>query len=601
MKTLKLFNAVVSKDEKSTSKVFISDDGYIIEPGAVWAKDRIVSFYEAQKLSGEDLNKTFHKSWAKIKNSSRFELLIEQIRHYISTYGSNFQDEVYIPNEVLDVPDVKLTYKVVKAYTKEELIGKCLDVLSSGIALKEETIDDVLSVLTDELSYVFTGNENIRNKEAVIKIADLYGVLPSNTMEFFRYIIYRATGDSLLIKSRGLIERIKSSTYNPGPQFTKFGEEKLAEIFNRFKPLFLAFKTKCPKTINRISKLSKKHHKPMVTNPLSLVTSERLTDKEIHWLDNATPYAIFKAMAACLSRINGQDTFVYRIRNGKSYAPIGQTTDSNRSLLEYNYAFMRDYLKNRFSFEGLSIYVPEGVEYALPTSEKMYVGNVPTGTRFFGESLAVGMYWENKWGARDLDLSGINVGGKVGWNAAYHTLDLSYSGDITNAPDGAVEYLHAGRNLMNPTIAKINVYSGSDTSGYNIIVGKGHNINRDYMMDPNNLMLSVKTECIEKQMLLGIIIPATKGQSFILLNFGAGAYRVSRYGTMSDHYLNALYQQWRSPLSFNTVARDLGAVFVDSKEEANLDLSLDNLEKDTFTRLFTENSPVRNFAGKLSQ
>jgi len=43
-----------------------------------------------------------------------------------------------------------------------------------------------------------------------------------------------------------------------------------AEIFNRFKPLFLAFKTKCPKTINKISKLSKTYHKPLVSNHFKL-------------------------------------------------------------------------------------------------------------------------------------------------------------------------------------------------------------------------------------------------------------------------------------------------------------------------------------------
>ena len=33
---------------------------------------------------------------------------MEQISHYISTYGSGFEDEIYIPNEVLEVPNLKL-------------------------------------------------------------------------------------------------------------------------------------------------------------------------------------------------------------------------------------------------------------------------------------------------------------------------------------------------------------------------------------------------------------------------------------------------------------------------------------------------------------
>jgi hypothetical protein len=160
------------------------NDGYIIQPEAVWAANKIVDFYEAQKLNGKELNKTFHKSFEKVRNSSRFELYVEQIRHYISTYGSNFQDEIYIPDEVLKIPKLKLTYKIIPGISKEDMVERCLNTLRSGIALTEETINDLLSVLTDELNYNFTGNEGIKNKEAIIKIADLYGVLPTNTMEF---------------------------------------------------------------------------------------------------------------------------------------------------------------------------------------------------------------------------------------------------------------------------------------------------------------------------------------------------------------------------------------------------------------------------------
>ena len=68
MNTLKLFNAVIAKE--STENPFISEEGFIIESCALWAKDRILEFYLREKLDGNDLNKTFHKSWAKIKNSS---------------------------------------------------------------------------------------------------------------------------------------------------------------------------------------------------------------------------------------------------------------------------------------------------------------------------------------------------------------------------------------------------------------------------------------------------------------------------------------------------------------------------------------------------
>lgn len=585
MKTLKLFNAVIAKT--STESPFVSKEGYVIEPNALWAKREIAKFYKKEKLDGYGLNKTLHKSWLKIKSSTRENLFMEQIKHYISTYGSNFQNEVYIPEEVLNIPELKVVFKVVKAYTKEELTLKYLELLQSGMALKEETINDILSVLVDELKYSFTGSENIKNKEATIKIADMYGVLPPDTLEFFRYIIYRATGESLLIKSNEAIEAIKASNFNPAVQFEQFGLEKLAEIFNRFKPLFLAFKSKCSKTINRISKLSKKHHKPLVANPLNYVTSMVITEEDTHWLDNATPFALFKAISACYSRMKGQDTFVYRIRSGKSFVK----KSGFKNVVWTNYYFLENYLKTRFDLSGKTFFVPHDVQYALPTSEKMYVGNIPTGTKFYGEKLAVGVYWENAWGARDLDLSGLNIGGKIGWNSSYNQGhgNLMYSGDITNAPNGALEYLYANRGLKVPTLIKNNVYSGSTHCDYKIIIGKGNSVNYAYMMNPNQLFAEVKCQSIQRQTILGMLLPERKRQCFVLLNFGAGQARVSGNSEVSTLATQALYQQWSNPLLLDEVIEILGGKIIDFKDEANYNLSLDKLEKDTFIKLFIEN------------
>jgi len=582
MKTLELFNAVVAKPDKGTTPV-VSEDGFIIDPSAVWAKDRILAFYAKQKLSGNELNKTFHKSFEKVRSSSRFDLFMEQIRHYASTYGSGFKDEVYIPDEVLDVPDLKLTFKVVQALPANELVEKCLNMLRSGIALKEETIDTLLSVLVDELDYTFTGKEGIRNKEAIVKIADTYGVIPDDTMEFFRYVIYRATGETLLIKNHAAIKKIKESGFNPTAQFRKHGLDRLATIFNRFKPLFLAFKSQAPKAVNKISKLSKKYHRPVPSNALNEVTQRMLTDDDLHWLDNATPFALFKAMSAVYNRMQGQSTFCYRVRNGKSFVKEG--VQSKTLDMMQNFQFLLNYLKTRIDLTGQKFFLPEDVEYALPTSEKMFVGNIPVGTKFLGEKLAVGFYWENGWGANDLDLSALNVGGnKIGWNRGYSNSSLTYSGDITSAPNGAVEYMHCGEGTDEPWLIKNNVYSGDEDCGYKIIIGHGSDVSKKYMMDPNNLLAEIKTEAVQKQMILGFLLPEKNDkQSFVLLNFGAGHARVSARGGLG---VVALKEEFSNPLDFLTVIDALGAEIVDKPEDADHDLSLSELDKDSFTKLF---------------
>lgn len=585
MKTLKLFNAVLKYD--SDESTYISRDGYVIEPGALWAKDQIVKYYRENKLDGYGLNKTFHKSWRKIFKSNREDLLMHQIRHYVSTYGSKHQADIYIPNELLQVPNAELKFRLVKAYTKQQLITKSLGLLQSGIALKEETINDILSVLTDQLSYTFTGEEGIKNKEAIVKIADLYGVLPSDTLEFFRYIIYRTTGDSLLIKSPEAIELIKASNYNPAVQFDRFGLVKLAEIFNRFKPLFLAYKSKCPKTINKISKLSKRYHKPLVTNPLNRATNLFLTENDRHWLDNATPFALFRALSACRTRMYGQHSFVYRIRNGKSFI----RSKSYSGVVWQNYEFLLDHCRRVFDMKGKKFFMPKDVELALPTSEKMFVGNIPTGSRFYARSMAVGVYWENSWGARDLDLSGINIAGKIGWNSRYKQAggNLMYSGDITDAPRGAAEYLYAKHGLKDPTLVKNNVYAGDSNCTYKIIIGKGDNIDYDYMINPNNLFLEVECQSVQKESILGLLMPEENKQCFVLLNFGAGSARVSGNSKLSNTANKALYEQWSYAMSLSEMLLALGAEQTLDKDQADYDFSLDHLQKDTIINVFTEN------------
>ena len=239
MKT-KYFNAVISRP--SAKKPYINDVyGFVIMPDALWAKEEIIDYFVKERINGNDLNKTFHKSWEKIKNSSRGELLIEQIIHYLSTYGTEFQGDVYIPDEILQIPSLKVIFKVIKGYSKEEIQEKCLSMLKSGIALQTETIDDMIEILLNT-GYKFTGQEGIKNREAIIKIAEISNILPNDPVEILRYIIYKSTADTLLINNKELINKIKQSKYNPSLLFNKY-EKEMAEIFNRFKPLFLAYKS----------------------------------------------------------------------------------------------------------------------------------------------------------------------------------------------------------------------------------------------------------------------------------------------------------------------------------------------------------------------
>ena len=109
-----------------------------------------------------------------------------------------------------------------------------------GIALGEDTIKDVIEVA------LFVDIEDkdiqeVKNKEVRVALYDYLDVLPKNPTEFLRYIVFESTETTLLIKNRGLIEKIKEKkNLDVLTLFLKYkkryGLEGLAENFLRFKP-----------------------------------------------------------------------------------------------------------------------------------------------------------------------------------------------------------------------------------------------------------------------------------------------------------------------------------------------------------------------------
>lgn len=587
--TLDLFNGVPALADAEQEHSINTEFGLVIDRDARWLESNIEDYARYKQSTGYDLNRTFHKSWAKIASMSDRERITHQIIHYASTYGTNFEGNTYLPDEVLRIPNYDLTFKVIHAYDEDALIKKCLDILISGIALKDETIHSIFLVLK-YCNYIFTGKEGIRNREALMHIADNFGPCILKPEELVRYLVFKSTGSTLLIKNMSTYQAIAKSAFNPRDVLLAYGLTKISCVFNRYKPIFMALKSKCRTEINYISKASKTNHVPVTENPLNKVTTTILTESEMPWLENATVFAIFRAMHACNTRMRGQNTFVYKVRNGKSFAKFNPVNKVSDIVCQHNYIVLTKFLKAKFDMTK-SVFLPKDILFGLPTSEKQFIGNVPIGTKIIGDSLAVGVYWRNDWGARDIDLSGMSISGKVGWNASYRQhgyikdeYGLMYSGDITNAPNGAVEYLWAGKYVDN-SLVQTNIFSGKDTCKYRIIVGDADNINRDYMMNPNNLKFYVETNSVQKQTILGMIMPYDGRVAFVLFNTGSGQLRVS--GGKNTHlFREALIQEWTNNITLNDVLYSMGVTIVESPEEADIDLSIEALQKDTFISMF---------------
>ena len=78
-------------------------------------------------------NATFYKRWEDVLSKTRFELLLDQIRHYASTYGTGFTQEGngYVPNDGAEAPYLH-EYTFIVPITEEELYHRCLALLQGG-------------------------------------------------------------------------------------------------------------------------------------------------------------------------------------------------------------------------------------------------------------------------------------------------------------------------------------------------------------------------------------------------------------------------------------------------------------------------------------
>jgi len=589
---LQMFNIVIEDTTTANSPEYDLQTGTVLFGNFTGTlANNVAQFALEDNVTDSELVKTFYKSWMAVTDKSRLELYLDQIVHYMTTYGCREVGYIYIPNESFDVefPNTdKAPVRVIKTVTRDEAISRVTEYLDSGIALEEATMTTLITILYS-LEYVFAGA--FANKEANIYVAKLTGTLPAEAQEFLRYVIFNVTESTLLIKNPATIIALKESNCDYKPDLDAYikqhGIVELAKVFNRFKPIFLAMKGPTTKgIINKIAKLSKKAHEPLVQSALNFVTSKELTDGDEHWLKNATSFALLRALNAVTLAANGPTDMTYRVRNGKLFTKESNVT-YDKAVLVRNANKVLNELQDRVNGHGKTVYIPENVDYALPTSEKSFVGNIPALTKFTGDSLNVGMFWKNSDGATDLDLSSINIdGSKVGWNSHYDRNGVTYSGDITNAPKGAAEYMRfakgSGQHLVH-----LNVYSGEAQSGYDLIVGNtAEQVDSEEVMKPENVITTARKETRNNSSILGFVNATGDNVEFVATDFDGGAHTVSADNSLSAITLKSLLFKNEHSLRLATVIERLGYKVTIDKEIADIDLSVENLNKDAILSLF---------------
>ena len=621
--TINLFKALPIKAEgkKAISEKLLSETfrrGFIFSPEVLfnYSESELFNLIDGLGLNPEQINNSFHKSWEKIKTASIEQLVIEQIVHYITTYGFEElghydKDSVYIPLEKLEIPEIDINnikLIVINGYTKEELKEKLLNLLQSGIALKEDTINDIVDVATFvELNE--SEIETIKNKEVKTALYDYLNFVPENPTEFLRYIVYKSTDKTLLIKDKNTIETIK---YKKNLDVlgllvrykNKHGLKRLAEIFYRFKPIFLAFRTnsQLKATINKIRKLAVKNHKPMPEDYLNSITDkikkgETIDQKRFYKeLSKVNIFRKIRLAYALNYRANDPNSIIYKIRNGKGYATEFEFKNTIRATEILNVvvdSIEKDISKN---VKGKKIYIPEYVEYALPATEKQFTGNFPSGTCItIPNDMIFGVHWENVNNRRiDLDLSLISpTTGKIGWDSSYRTEDRSilFSGDMTDAhkPDGASELFYVKKQENEAAILLVNYYNYNKEIEvpFEIIVAKekANDFGMNYMVNPNNVLSIAKSKINKRQNILGLLVTTDTECKFYFAETSIGKSITSSGSAFVEHSRKYLFNFYKDMIILNYILEEAGAELVSDKENCDIDLSPETLEKDSIINL----------------
>lgn len=634
--TLKLFNAIqVSKKKirppfnKSVLNKTMKH-GFILDPNIDFIVNNIINVIG---INGKNLNSSFHKSWKKVKYERMENLVMDQLVHYITTYGFEQlgifdSDRVFIPNEKLEVPEIKDDFSLlyIKALTKEEILEKIID-LCSGIALGQETIDLVMEIIVYN-SYSSSIVEEIGNRELKNKLYDYYGIVPTEPVEYLRYVIYKLTGETLLIKNKYLTDRIKMSDYIELNSLLDKAPDNLASIFHRYKPLFLAMKhvtddntrnnpmfdvlkplssgSNVKTFINQLRKKAKHQHKPLPKDYFNSITEQISKGKLDLFIfkERLSKISIYRKIRLAYSlnyRLQDNGSIVYKIRNGKSWATelndIKNNNLASKALTLLKYSIINDISNNVFDKK---IYIPENVNYSLPSTEKSFVGNIPSNSYIsLDKDIIVGVHWFNQKNRVDLDLSMIG-NNKIGWDGEYRSGDkkVLFSGDMTDAPkpNGAAEMFYINEAQEEPWVLNLNNYTYGYSDNYDntipfkffIANKKLKRLDKNHMVDPNDIVFHTEMSIKDSHQVLGLIIKKNNNDTrFYFSNFSSGNSITSNaIDDVSKHTKNYLIGNTiNNVIDMKDILVRAGAILTDSKDGCDIDLSPESLDKTTIINL----------------
>lgn len=600
---IQFFNAAVPGAPAAADPAKLQADackcGFLIHPDLL--NTDLEAFVARQTANP---NATFYKRWEDVLSKTRFELLLDQIRHYASTYGTGFTQKGngYVPNDGAEAPYLH-EYTFIVPITEEELYHRCLALLQGGAALKSETVQALCGAVTEHLSQhpeEASDIDGIRNREALSILCKALGRRPSAPVDLLRYIVYETTQQTLLIQSDAMLLAIrKAETPFDFRQLSQAELDGLASIFYRFKKLFLSFRTRMDydnalnawvmrptanrTVINRLRRLAPRHHVPMQAGFWERLLAADMTEDELKArLDGVSNFKLVRLLQAIRERLLLQegDPVMYIIRNGSVWLKDAPAQGGRTEYLKMLERVLHARLVQNLSAKACSVRFPKELTLTCPASEKTFVGNFPFGSRYrmSGHNF-FGIYWRGEWGCHDFDISFVDwEGNKTGWNAEYNSGEAVYSGDMTEACPEAAELMYVREGCPDGTVY-CNRYNGKEGSRFRFYFGRQEiaDVKENYMVDPNAKVVDEELVSERRQQMLAIVC----GGWIYLCDLSNGNGRVAG-GKDAGRKEAVMARRAHCFLSLRELLLEAG--FTECDKDPALDLTF--LKKDTLLALF---------------
>lgn len=511
----KLFKTVIPEPKgKSTEETaaILFKHGIILSKPIRLTQKTIESLIDLYGVNLLQANSTFYKTVQERAKKESWEVMLDRIILYMTTYGGfNLfgNSEAYEPTPVNDElinllksndfkPDT-LTYLTVPKNPKD-LEWELQSFLTIVTSMNTQDAINLLAFM-DAKGLAFPDYTQLHNKEIKILLSTKYGIVPDTPSEFVRAFNYVITNSPLLINNLettlaynhvidtilynhfskqpytdlAIIATLFRNYYNEHHTFARLGDEyrhhkkfylnlrRVAQTARYANPDSYASRryfddcVYIVKSINKIKRESDKHHTPQ--NIQNIFTDDIDVKKLAKDLSVASLIKLYNTTIAHInsatsSMHDGPRYNLYHVRNGKSYIKPSEPSTHSLSKLNAIKQILREELIRKTSkrFSNLQVLLTKGVHYAAPTSGKQFVQNLP----FFSYIDLDELNADSKinvgisWNYNsDLDLHAQTQSGHVG----YYCEDIDgvrHSGDMVslNKYGYAAEYLTIDRNVL---------------------------------------------------------------------------------------------------------------------------------------------------------